>query len=39
MNLYDPFQKIDDNGKKIPGPGSYHLEKETIAQRSLEKLT
>lgn len=25
--------------QKVPGPGSYNIEKETIAYRNIEKLT
>jgi len=26
-------------GREVPGPGSYNLEKESIAYRNLEKMT
>ena len=40
VNLYDPFQKVDAlNNVHVPGPGTYNLEKETIAYRNLEKMT
>lgn len=24
VDLYDPFKQIDDEKKKLPGPGSYY---------------
>lgn len=38
VNLYDPFQKVEPT-HKVPGPGTYSLEKETLAYRCLEKMT
>ena len=38
VNLYDPFQKVEDSGK-IPGPGTYSQEKETLAYRVFDTMT
>eukprot|EP00347_Sterkiella_histriomuscorum_P008192 403346028 len=39
VNVYDPFQNVEALDQKVPGPGSYNVEKETIAYRNIEKLT
>lgn len=39
VNVYDPFQNVEAMEQKVPGPGSYNVEKETIAYKNIEKLT
>ena len=38
VNLYDPFSRVDE-GMNVPGVGSYDLEKNSIHQKSMDKLS